>query len=280
VRRLRLHIALSTAAFGLLAAPTALADSVSSSNWAGYAVHRAGVRFSKVLAAWTQPTVNCSPGSETYSAMWVGLGGYNESSNALEQIGSEVDCRGSGRVSSTAWYELVPAPSQPIRMSVRPGDALVATVRVSGHTVWMSLKDATTHRSYTKKARTADVDVSSAEWIVEAPSECVDANTCQTLPLADFGSTTFSLAQADSLGGRTGTITSPFWDATKIKLTPGGRRFVSTGGAASTGAATPSSLTARGTSFKVTFSTVSVTNPFFRARTASVADGYLVHPGR
>jgi Peptidase A4 family len=279
VRRLRLHIAWGTLALAAFAAPSALADSVSSSNWAGYAVHRGGVRFSKVLGTWTQPTVNCRAGSQSYSALWVGLGGYNETSNALEQIGSEVDCKASGRVSSSAWYELVPAPSQPIRMSVRPGDVLVASVRIAGHTVWMSLKDVTSHRSFSKKLHTTDIDVSSAEWIVEAPSECVDANTCQTLPLANFGSATFTLARAQSVGGHTGAISDSSWDTTKIKLTPGGRRFVS-GGTDAAGAATPSSLTARGSSFKVTFSTVSVTNPFFRARTTSVRDGYIVHPGR
>jgi hypothetical protein len=278
--RLRLHIALGTAALAAFAAPSALADSVSSSNWAGYAVHRAGVRFSKVVAAWTQPKVNCSNGNQTYSALWVGLGGYNESSNALEQIGSEVDCRASGRVSSSAWYELVPAPSQPIRMAVHPGDQLVASVRVAGHQVWMSLKDLTTRRSFSKKLHAADIDVSSAEWIVEAPSECIDTNTCQTLPLANFGSATFSLAQAVAIGGHTGTISDSSWDTTKIKLTPGGRRFISSGGSAAAGAATPSALSARGSSFKVTFSTVTLSNPFFGARTASVRDGYLVHPGR
>jgi Peptidase A4 family len=281
VRRLRLHLALGTTAIAALAAaPSALADSVSSSNWAGYAVHRAGVRFSKVLAAWTQPTVNCSAGHPTYSALWVGLGGYSESSNALEQIGSEVDCKASGHISSSAWYELVPAPSQPIRMSVRPGDQLVASVRVSGHTVWMSLKDTTTHRTFSKKLHASEIDVSSAEWIVEAPSECLDANTCQTLPLADFGSATFTLAQAQAVGGHTGSISDSWWDTTKIRLTPGGRRFVSSGANGSAGSATPSSLTAKGSSFRVTFSTISVTNPSFRARTSSVRDGYLVHPGR
>jgi Peptidase A4 family len=259
------------------AAPPAFADSVSSSNWAGYAVHRAGTRFTKVLARWTQPTVSCSAGHPTYSALWVGLGGYNESSNALEQIGSEVDCKSSGRVSSTAWYELVPAPSEPIHMVVHPGDQIFASVRVSGHEVTLILKDETNHHSFSKRLHASDIDVSSAEWIVEAPSECVAANTCQTLPLANFGSATFSLAQAQAIGGHTGSISDRSWDTTRIRLLPGGRRFVVQGGTASAGAATPSSLTARGSSFKVTFSTVSVTNPFFRARTTSARAGYLVH---
>jgi Peptidase A4 family len=276
--RAPVRIALAAAAMMAFAAPSAFADMVSSSNWAGYAVHRAGLRFSKVTGAWRQPTVNCSAGNPTYSALWVGLGGFNESSNALEQIGSEVDCKASGRVSSSVWYELVPAPSRPIKMTVHPGDRIVASVRVSGSEVTMSLKDETTHRSFTKTVHDSTPDVSSAEWIVEAPSECIDANACRTLPLADFGSAAFSQAQAQALGGHEGSISDRGWDATKIKLTPGGRRFIdySSSGAA----ATPSSLTARGSSFKVTFSTESAPSPYFRARSASIRDGYLAHPGR
>ena len=110
-----------------VATTPALADTVTSSNWAGYAVHRPGTTFTNVAAAWTQPKVRCTLGQPTYSAVWVGLGGYNMSSDALEQIGSEADCRASGKVDSTVWYELVPAVSQPIRMQVRPGDRMFAT---------------------------------------------------------------------------------------------------------------------------------------------------------
>jgi hypothetical protein len=164
--RLWMPIPLIVAALFAAAAPAATADSVTSSNWAGYAVHRAGIGFKKVVAAWTQPTATCTAGSQAYSAMWVGLGGYNESSNALEQIGSEVDCTASGKVDSSVWYELVPAPSQTIKMRVRPGDGLYATVTVNGNKTVLTILDATTHRSFKKTLRASAVDVSSAEWIV------------------------------------------------------------------------------------------------------------------
>ena len=116
--RSRLILALMTAATLLVAAPAALADVVSSSNWAGYAVHRSGIRFTKVLARWTQPSARCTAGHRTYSALWVGLGGYDASSDAVEQIGTEVDCTASGRVSSTAWYQLRTSTLRPIDMKV------------------------------------------------------------------------------------------------------------------------------------------------------------------
>ncbi len=279
--RSRLILALMTAATLLVAAPAALADVVSSSNWAGYAVHRSGIRFTKVLARWTQPSARCTAGHRTYSALWVGLGGYDASSDAVEQIGTEVDCTASGRVSSTAWYELVPAPSRPIDMKVRPGDRLVASVSVTGNRVVLALQNATTHRSFRRTFHPSTVDVSSAEWILEAPSECTANNTCRTLPLANFGSASFALARAQAVGGHSGAIASPFWDFTQIKLNPGGRRFVTLGGA-DAGVAVPSALNAQGNGFSVAYSTV--VQQARQIASAAVAalprTGYIVHLGR
>ena len=276
--RLRLLVALITTATVAAVAPSALADAVSSSNWAGYAVHRPGVSFTKVLGTWTQPTAACVSGRQSYSALWVGLGGYDASSQALEQIGTEVDCTAFGRVSSTAWYELVPAPSRSIRMNVRPGDRMFASVVVSGNRTVLTLQDLTTRQTFRRTFNPANVDVSSAEWIVEAPSECVSNNSCQTLPLADFGSASFGLAKAQAVGGHTGAIADPSWDWTQIKLTPGGTRFVSMSGSRA-GAAIPSALNARGNGFSVTFSTM-VARAMQHVTAAVMRDGYIVHPGR
>jgi len=280
--RFRLSCALTIAAMLAFAVPSALGDTVESSNWAGYAVHKPGIRFTKVAAAWRQPRAICAAGGPGYSATWVGLGGFNASSDALEQIGSEMDCTASGRPVSSVWYELVPAPSRTIKMTVRAGDQLAATVTVSGTRVVLALTDVTSHRSFRKVFSVANPDVSSAEWIVEAPSECISQNNCQTLPLADFGSTTFNIAQAEAVGGHTGSISDPFWNATQILLTPGGRRFVVLGGTGATeGAAIPSALDSKGNSFKVTYSTVSVPGgQFFSKRSAAARAGYIVHPGR
>ncbi len=126
----RIAILISGAALALATAPAAAADATASSNWAGYAIHRAGVRYTRVLGAWKQPGATCVRGRQTFSAAWVGLGGYSTTSNALEQIGTEVDCSASGKVVSDAWYELVPAASRRIGLSVRPGDSMSATVSV------------------------------------------------------------------------------------------------------------------------------------------------------
>jgi hypothetical protein len=283
VMRFRLPTALIAAtAVMLVAAPGALADSSVSSNWSGYAVHRSGVRFREVKAAWRQPTASCTAGPPSYSATWVGLGGYSENSNALEQIGTEVDCSASGHVISSAWYELVPAPSENINLRVNPGDSMAASVIVVGHRVTMSLEDATRHRWFTKSFEAASIDVTSAEWIVEAPSDCVSANYCTTLPLADFGTTSFALASARTTTGHPGTISSRYWGRTAITLSPDGRRFVDYRGSGQpAGAATPSGLMLGGSAFSVTYQQVSAQqNPFLARRATAAAAGYLVHPGR
>ncbi len=260
----------------------AAADTATSANWAGYAVHRSGVRFTKVIGSWRQPSAHCTAGQRTYSAMWVGLGGYSISSRALEQIGTEVDCNRSGHIVSTAWYELVPAASRPIRMIVRPGDSIAATVTVTGHSTQLSLLDATRHRAFSKILGPSVVDVSSAEWILEAPSACDSATSCHTLPLANFGTATFSLASAQSTTGHTGTISDSSWGATNIRLAPSGRHYVLYGGLrAAGGGASPSALSPDGSSFEVGYSSVSAqTAAAASAQDVAVRAGQLFHPGR
>jgi hypothetical protein len=236
----------------LAGAATAAADTSDSSNWAGYAVHRSGVRFRKVVGSWTQPEASCSSGHATYSSVWVGIGGYSVAAPALEQIGTELDCTASGRAVSTAWYELVPAASRTIGLTVNPGDRLQASVVVSGREVTLQIADLTRHRSFVKRLRATVLDVTSAEWIVEAPSECTSVSDCHTLPLADFGTAAISGARATTTAGHAGAITDRRWTTSKISLVSGSRRFVAGPGSSSV-LASPSALAAGGLGFTVTY---------------------------
>ena len=236
----------------LVAAPAALADTTQSSNWAGYAAHSSRVHFTHVFGAWRQPSATCTAGTPTYSSEWVGLGGYSASANALEQIGSEVDCSASGKVLSTAWYELVPAPSRTIRMTVNPGDDLTAGVTVTGHQVRLQLSDLTRHSTFSRTVHVRQLDTSSADWILEAPSQCSSATNCQQLPLADFGTTAMTRASTRTNRGHAAAISDPLWTTTAIALASGGRRFIGSGGGGGV-TATPSSLVFGGTAFAVTY---------------------------
>ncbi|MFT4034867.1 MAG: G1 family endopeptidase [Patulibacter sp.] len=216
------RLAIAAAAFGALIAPPGAAatatSTTSSTNWAGYAV--TGKTFKRVSGSWVQPAVDCTSTTRrnAYSASWVGLGGYDTDSTALEQIGTEADCS-NGTASYSSWYELVPEAAHDLKLKISAGDSISASVTVSGHTVRMRLVNNTTGKSITKTRTTSNLDLSSAEWIQETPSLCnSSATSCSVLPLADFGSITFANASATTKSGRKGTISDQAWTATAINL--------------------------------------------------------------
>ena len=256
---------LAAAAIGLLAVavsvPLAPATATeSSANWAGYVVSAPSTTYTSVTATWRQPRVMCGlTDSGSSSAFWVGLGGYDQSSQALEQAGTSSDCDPStGRATYYAWYELVPDPSVTVRtFQIAPGDLVTTSVNVlDGTTIEFQLKNRTHGTVFTRKLPMANPDVSSAEWVAEAPSDC-SSYRCRPLPLANFGSVAFTRIAA--LGNGTGgTLTSnPGWSTTEIELVPdrargffpGPDRFG--GFANSTAGASPGTASVDGRSFSV-----------------------------
>lgn len=92
-------------------------NTVTSSNWSGYAVQSAS-QFTVAEGKWGEPTATCNTSSAQYSSFWVGIDGY--SSNSVEQLGTDSDCNGVGRPSYYAWYEMYPANSVELsRLSIR-----------------------------------------------------------------------------------------------------------------------------------------------------------------
>jgi peptidase A4-like protein len=223
-----------------------------SSNWAGYAVSKKSVRFQRVSGQWTVPTGTCAPGERSDSVEWVGLGGLSSKSRALEQTGTQVRCNGNGAPAYSAWFELVPAGSHRLRVTVRPGESIAASVTVNGHDVRISLRNLTTGsgEAFTRRMPTTP-DSSSAEWILEAPLLC--GTGCFIEQLSDFGSVQFTHASAKSVRGHTGSISDPHWHATRIELdTRGNSRVMSQSNAG----ALPSSLTSAGSAFSVSYGQV------------------------
>jgi Peptidase A4 family len=185
-----------------------------STNWAGYAVaHR---RFTSVTGRWVQPAAVCEAGDLTYSAFWVGLGGFSRSSYGVEQTGTQANCS-FGAPNYVVWYELFPAPPVGVTLRIRPGDRMSATVTVNRRTVLIRLRNVTTGRQFTKRLTMRKPDISSAEWIAEAPTGCDYVGNCTTLPLTNFGTVDFSHGTATVKGHR-GRISDPVWAATPIEL--------------------------------------------------------------
>ncbi len=254
VRRTAL-LAISMVALAASAAPAEAATrTATSSNWAGYSVSRSGVTFKRVSGTWVQPKASCNSGRRRYSAYWLGLGGLHTSSKALEQVGTEADCAG-GKAFYSAWYELVPDDPVALKMTVRPGDTISASVTVTGYTVKLYLANRTRGTVFSTQLQAATVDVTSAEWIAEAPSVC-DGSGCDTLPLADFGTATFANAQATSASGHAGTITNPAWSPLAISLSSDHRGRGDSGFVTDdfgTVSATPAELNPTGDAFAVTY---------------------------
>lgn len=249
-------------------AQTTPAQSAVSANWSGYvAGSNSANGFSSVSGSWTQPSIKCSSGQGN-SSFWVGLGGSGGQSaaaggqsNALEQVGTAADCTGSGTASHYAWYELVPSPPVRLNLTISPGDRMSGTVSVSGTNITVSLVNHTTGASATKTLQMSNPDVSSAEWIAEAPSQC-DGSGCQPLPLANFGKVDFSQATATA-GGHTGTISDPSWSAQPVTLGEGAggygsSTFVSGG---SSGGAQASGLSSDGSAFSVSYGSAAGGSP-------------------
>jgi hypothetical protein len=216
-----------TAAAVAFTALVASATPQVSSNWSGYAVVAAegtSTSFTDVTGTWTQPKVTCTASRTDAVAFWVGLGGNSETSPSLEQLGTSAECDGSGTTPRySAWWEIVPAAAVRVPLKINPGDRVNAAVLVNGQKVTMSLKNLTRKTRFSKTLTVAqELDVSSAEWIAEAPSECTAGGRCRALQLTRFGSVTFTNAAAIG-NGHPGTISDPAWVAAPIELISDGR---------------------------------------------------------
>ncbi len=100
-----------------------------STNWFGYnqgALEPGKSLFSSITGDWTVPTATQhTSGQAESSSDWIGIGGgcmdtsCTTTDSTLIQTGTEQDVTG-GKASYSAWYELIPAPSLTINMTVSP----------------------------------------------------------------------------------------------------------------------------------------------------------------
>ncbi|HWE82397.1 MAG TPA: G1 family glutamic endopeptidase [Gaiellaceae bacterium] len=245
---------------------TAQAD--VSQNWAGYVATGPGststtaspnMNYTDVTGQWVQPKAVCTPGSPTSVAIWVGLGGYSETSQELEQTGTSADCNEKGKASYYLWYELVPANSVNIdSLKIRPGDVIASVVKVNGTDVLVQVIDRSRKTRFTRHLTMATPDLTSAEWIVEAPSECRESGFCSQLALTNFGSVNFTRSFA--IGNNVpAAISGSGWVTTALQLVPRGHRFfggeneTSTSAGYGSAGAVPTALSTDGAGFGITW---------------------------
>jgi hypothetical protein len=171
-------------------APTSL----RLSQWSGYIVasniHAFSPVVTSVSGSWTVPRVQSS-NNDTFSGVWVGIGGYGE--ETLIQIGTEQEYV-DGRSVYYAWYELL--PDYLVRISnfrVRPGDIITASISLINErmSTWsMTLRDITWGGRF-EKVVVYNSSMLSAEWIMERPKVNDTIST-----LANFGNITFTNCKA------------------------------------------------------------------------------------
>jgi hypothetical protein len=217
----------------------------SSTNWAGYAA--TGGTFTSVTGTWTIPayTANSTAGVD---ATWVGIGGV--SSTDLIQAGTDQETSGTGQTQYEAWIETLPRASQPVNLTVNPGDSITVTISQTSKGNWsISMKNNTTGQSYQTNVK-YNSSLSSAEWIQEAPSGVRSG----VLPLDNFGTVNFTSGSAVENGQ---TVNIAQSGAQPITLeTQRGQVLAS-----------PSSLGSDGASFSVTrTSTASTPTPTTSSR--------------
>ena len=185
----------------------AAANATTSTNWSGYAIQSTNGSVTAVSGTWTVPSVT---GGVGYSAVWVGIDGYQ--SSTVEQIGTEQDTGGGG---DYAWYEMYPGDSVNISsLAISAGNSITATVVYSGGSFTLTLTDNTTGKSFTTQQSGSTLQRSSAEWIVEAPW------SGGVLPLADFSTVAFTSAST-TINGVTGGISNSAWKPLAIDMTSG-----------------------------------------------------------
>ena len=215
----------------------------TSGNWSGYAVLTGLDAVTSVSGTWVVPTIqNTANGS---SSAWVGIDGYN--SPTVEQIGTEMDYS-HGKATYYAWYEMYPNWSVELPLTISAGNTISASVSYSANKYSLTLTDMTTGKSYNTVQTAAGLQRSSAEWIVEAPS-----NGYSILPLDNFGTIQFSNALAAVNNGTPASISAVTGGAGVEQI-----NMVNDQGAV-TGDMT-SALTSSGTGFSVT-ATVGSTSP-------------------
>ena len=223
--------------------------SEANPRWAGYVVTDpggGGLAFTSVSATWVQPRITCGVERLDSLGIWVGLGGYGTA--GLEQAGIGTTCTRKAEALSGPWYESLPTRATNIdRRRVEAGDTITARVDVGSArtSVVVSIANETRHWRFARTVRASSLDLSSAEWIVEAPGGCT--RVACGLRLGNFGSVAMTKISVVANGHR-GAIRDRRWQATALYFVPTARHAAHTGSIAG---ATPEQLDAAGGSFRI-----------------------------
>jgi hypothetical protein len=169
-----------------------------SNNWSGYA--KTGAVFSSISGEWTVPTAFSDAGD--HSSTWIGIDGWGNDN--LIQTGTASNYSSGflgtglgGGPEYYAWWEVLPDDEQRFSSPVSPGDHMLAIVSLNGDPApgsamtWLIFLMNQTKNWTETKTVTYSGQMASAEWITEAPANCIFILGCSIDDLVDYGSVSF-----------------------------------------------------------------------------------------
>ena len=208
-------------------------DSYNSANWSGYMTNAGNI--TGITASWVVPEVIGNNQTKTGDATWIGIGGITSSD--LIQIGTQNTISANGQVSSSAFYEILPAAPRTIdTVNLLPGSSITASINQLQSGLWqINLTNTSTEETFSSYV-IYQSSKSSAEWIEEDPTAAPN----QLLPLDNFDIVSFT-SGSTIMNGSNATILSshsqPITMVNQSKLIM----------------AKPSSIMSGGTSFNVSW---------------------------
>lgn len=230
----------------MLAAVKTTNASMTSRNWAGYAIDATGV--TAISASWVVPKIQCSTTGSAYPlsagvVVWVGFDGLTGTAMIPEQLGTDSLCY-NGSPTYDAWEEdpsLSPTSATNHAQGVfgnelSGGDHITASIAYFGNDKFqLSIKDIATGDTRTFNVLIHNTPRTSAEWIVEDPWY---TRTGNYLPLPTFQPVTFSDCSA-AVNNVAGSILQN--NASPISMTDSNGNVI----------VTPQGVNQAGTSFQV-----------------------------
>jgi hypothetical protein len=180
-------------------------SAVHVSHWSGYLITLGEFQnrtegVTAISASWVVPQIIYSD-NDTYSSVWLGVGGYGEDS--LIQAGTEQQCV-NGRIEYFGWYELLPDYIVRIpNLQVNPGDSVTVSIDLQNQdlNLWqIKFTDFSNGGTFEKSDISYHSSQKSAEWIVERPMVNKATST-----LSNFGSASLNDCTA-TINGESGPV--------------------------------------------------------------------------
>ena len=161
----------------------------TSNNWSGYALTGGSGGYQSISADWTVPTLDCALVPDGATSDWVGVNGAGPANPGLFQDGTQSYCADGQQTDYAWWTDDADNDNAQYLFTVSSGDVIDAEVWQETSGDWAYYVSDLTSGSSSSAPESFSGPGTSAEWIAEDPG---NPSNSALLPLADFGSVTFT----------------------------------------------------------------------------------------